>query len=106
MSDFYSNAEDDDEDDIDQHAAVRSSSHALQIELCILLILFFRKIAAHVFSVPASSAAVEREFNFTGNIITQKGSKLAPDVVNDMIFNHSYKLYQQGLDDTDNFALH
>ncbi|CAF1114683.1 unnamed protein product [Rotaria sp. Silwood1] len=33
INDFYSNAEDNDEDDIDQQSALRSSSHALEIEL-------------------------------------------------------------------------
>ena len=28
------------------------------------------KVAARVFSVPATSAAVERQFSFTGDIIT------------------------------------
>jgi hypothetical protein len=53
------------------------------------------KVAARVFAVPATSAAVEREFSFSGNIITQKRSKLSPDTVNDIVFNHSYKIYKQ-----------
>ncbi|CAF4128982.1 unnamed protein product [Rotaria socialis] len=53
------------------------------------------------FSVPASSAAVEREFSLAGDLITQKHAKLLPDVVNDMVFNHSFKVHQQGLDNTD-----
>ncbi|CAM4851169.1 unnamed protein product [Rotaria magnacalcarata] len=64
------------------------------------------KIAARIFSVPASSAAVEREFSLAGNIITQKRSKLSPDVVNDMVFNHSFKVHQQGPDSTDKSELH
>ncbi|CAF1016759.1 unnamed protein product [Rotaria sordida] len=134
INDFYSNAEDNDEDDIDQQSALRASSHALEIELYIKQGLdkstnsdeslqeeynplsfwknmhssysILSKIAARVFSVPASSAAVEREFSLAGNIVTQKRSTLSPDVVNDMVFNHSYKVYQQGLDNTDKFELH
>ncbi|CAF3311282.1 unnamed protein product [Rotaria socialis] len=49
----------------------------------------------------ASSAAVEREFSLAGDLITQKRAKLLPDVVNDMVFNHSFKVHQQGLDNTD-----
>ena len=52
----------------------------------------FSKVAARVLGVPASSAGVEREFSLAGNIITEKWAKLSPDFVNDMVFNHSYKL--------------
>ncbi|CAF1381002.1 unnamed protein product [Rotaria sordida] len=41
-----------------------------------------------VLAVPAASAAVEREFSFTDNTITQKRSKLPPDSGNDIVFNH------------------
>ncbi|CAF1400281.1 unnamed protein product [Rotaria sordida] len=43
---------------------------------------------ARVLAVPAASAAVECEFSFTDNTITQKCSKLSPDSVNDIVFNH------------------
>ncbi|CAF1149948.1 unnamed protein product [Rotaria sordida] len=43
---------------------------------------------ARVLAVPATSAAVEREFSFTDNTITQKLSKLPPDSGNDIVFNH------------------
>ncbi|CAF4063000.1 unnamed protein product [Rotaria sordida] len=54
----------DDEDHGDQYATVR------------------------VLAVPATSAAVEREFSFTDNTITQKRSKLPSDTGNDIVFNH------------------
>ncbi|CAF1070392.1 unnamed protein product [Rotaria sordida] len=41
-----------------------------------------------VLAVPATSAAVEREFSFTDNTITQKRSKLPSDTGNDIVFNH------------------
>ena len=44
------------------------------------------KIAKRIFAVPATSAAVEREFSLTGNIITKKRSRLSPDIVDDIIF--------------------
>lgn len=53
------------------------------------------KLAARVLSEPATSGAVEREFSFTGNIITQKRSRLSPDTVNDIVFNHSYEFYKK-----------
>ncbi|CAF3998970.1 unnamed protein product [Rotaria sordida] len=43
---------------------------------------------ARVLAVPTTSAAVEREFSFTDNTITQKRSKLSPDSGNDIVFNH------------------
>ncbi|CAF1070379.1 unnamed protein product [Rotaria sordida] len=46
------------------------------------------KTTARVLAVPAASAAVEREFSFTDNTITQKRSKLPPDSGNDIVFNH------------------
>jgi hypothetical protein len=130
MNDFYCNEEDDDEDDVDQDTALRSSSHALEIELYIKqgadkstkttdsleeneynplsfwqkmhsFYAVLSKVAARVFGVPATSAAVEREFSLAGNIITQKRSKLCPDTVNDIVFNHSYQVYQQKCDAND-----
>ncbi|CAF1110190.1 unnamed protein product [Adineta ricciae] len=52
------------------------------------------KVAARVLAVPATSSAVEREFSFTGNIITQKRSRLCPNTVNDIVCNHSYALFK------------
>jgi len=127
MTEFYANAEDA-EDDIDQGEALKYSSHALEIELYVKQafnklseddnehqgeseynpLSFWKKmhssypilskVAARVLAVPASSAAVERQFSFTGNIITQKRAKLCPDVVNDMVFHHSFKRYQAKLE--------
>ncbi|CAM4833825.1 unnamed protein product [Rotaria magnacalcarata] len=53
------------------------------------------KIAKRVFSVPASSAGVEREFSLAGNIITKKRSRLSPETVNDIIFQNSFEKYNQ-----------
>jgi hypothetical protein len=132
MTDFYLNAGDDDEDDIDQNTSLRSSSHALEIEFYKSTktpdspeeeeeeeynpLSFWKKMhssypilskeAARVFGVPTSSAAVEREFSLAGNIITQKRSKLSPDAVNDMVFNHSYKMYKEKFDHTNKGELH
>ncbi|CAF1037317.1 unnamed protein product [Adineta steineri] len=100
MIDFYSNAEDDEDDDIAQNIALRSSAHALEIEVYIKQgsgestkildsleeaeeynpLSFWKKmyssysvllkVAARIIGVLASSAAVEREFSLVGNIIT------------------------------------
>lgn len=123
MTEFYSNAEDD-EEEIDQDGSSKSSSHALEIDLYVKQpfiksseggggreeegeynpLVFWRKmhssypilskVAARILAVPASSAAVERQFSLTGNIITQKRARLCPDMVNDMVFQHSFKKYQ------------
>ena len=45
------------------------------------------KATARVLAVPATNAAVEREFSFTDNTITQKRSKLLLDSGNDIVFN-------------------
>jgi hypothetical protein len=122
MTDFYINTENDEENDDDQQASSKTSSHIIEIDLYLKYgsdkttafnddqaeeynpLLFWKKkqasypvlakVAARVFAVPATSAAVEREFSFSGNIITQKRSKLSPDTVNDIVFSHSYKMYK------------
>ena len=53
------------------------------------------KVVARVFSVLATSAAVERKLNIEGNIITQKWTKLSPDTVNDIVFNYPLTKYKQ-----------
>ncbi len=107
MTDFYINAENNDNDD-GQQASSKTSSHVIEIDLYLKHgsdkttseinngrieeynpLSFWKKrhtsypilakVAARVFAVPATSAAVEREFSFSGNIITQKRSKLSPD---------------------------
>jgi hypothetical protein len=45
--------------------------------------------------VPATSAAVEREFSLAGNIITKKRSRLSPETVNDIIFQNSFEKYNR-----------
>jgi hypothetical protein len=53
------------------------------------------RIAKRVFAVPATSAAVEREFSLAGNIITKKRSRLSPETVNDIIFLNSFERYKK-----------
>ncbi|CAF3806925.1 unnamed protein product [Rotaria sordida] len=53
------------------------------------------KIAKRVFAVPATSAAVEREFSLAENIVTKKCSKLSPETVNDIIFQKSFEKYKR-----------
>lgn len=53
------------------------------------------RIAKRVFAVPATSAAVEREFSLAGNIITKKRSRLSPETVNDIIFLNSFERYNK-----------
>jgi hypothetical protein len=110
---------DDDEDDTNQQGSSKSSSHLMAIDLCLKYgsdkttvmttsgqeneeynpLTFWKKkhtsypilakVAARVFSVPATSAAVEREFSLADNIVTQKRARLSPDTVNDIVFNHA-----------------
>ncbi|CAF1445059.1 unnamed protein product, partial [Didymodactylos carnosus] len=130
MNEFYLNAEDDDEDESDRDTTLRSSSHALEIELYInqgsdkstkatdgveeeeynplsfwgkmhSTYPVLSKVATRVLAVPAASAAVEREYSHPGNIITQKRSKLSPDAVNEIVFNNSYKKYHGKRDHTE-----
>lgn len=53
------------------------------------------RIAKRVFAVPATSAAVEREFSLAGNIVTKKRSRLSPETVNDIIFLNSFEKYDK-----------
>lgn len=47
------------------------------------------KLAKKIFSIPCSSAAVEREFSAAGQIVTQRRSSLEPGTINDIIFLRS-----------------
>jgi len=51
---------------------------------------YLSKLALQVHSIPASSAAAERSFSLTGNVITEKRSRLVPKSVDSLIFLHSY----------------
>lgn len=53
------------------------------------------KIAKRIFAVPATSAAVEREFSSAGNLVTKKRSRLSPEMVNDIIFQHSFDKHRR-----------
>lgn len=123
MMDFYINAENNDHDS-DQQTSSKTSCHAIEIDLYLKHgsdkttatindgqtdeynpLSFWKKrhgsypvlarVAARVFAVPATSAAVERQFSFSGNIFTQKLSRLSPDMVNDIVFNHSHKTFKE-----------
>jgi hypothetical protein len=47
------------------------------------------RLAARCFCIPCSSAAVERQFSCTGQIITQRRANLDPVTVNNIIFLRS-----------------
>ncbi|CAF1164306.1 unnamed protein product [Didymodactylos carnosus] len=47
------------------------------------------KLARRVFSIPASSTAVERTFSSAGNVISQRRTNLSPSTVNDIILVRS-----------------
>lgn len=47
------------------------------------------RLARKYYSIPCSSAAVERQFSATGQIITQRRSNLDPSTVNDIVFIRS-----------------
>ncbi|CAF4130107.1 unnamed protein product [Rotaria sordida] len=110
-ADFYFNLEIDDEDYADQHGSSKASSHTLEIDLHFKhgadkmpsltnsgqeneeynRLSFWKMkhvsypivamVATRVLTVLATRAAVEREFSFTGNIITQKYSKSSSDTL-------------------------
>ena len=127
MTDFYLSTENNDDESAAQQSALRASSYEAEIELYLKhetdqvhvstaagqqteehnSLDFWKKkhssypilakVAARVLGVPATSATVEREFNFTGNVITQKRSRLSPDTVNDITVNHSHNIYKKKL---------
>ncbi|CAF1384985.1 unnamed protein product, partial [Rotaria sp. Silwood1] len=103
-TDFYFNLEIDDEDYADQHGSSKASSNTLKIDLHFkhsagkmssltnssqeneeynrlsfwkmkhVSYLIVAMVATRVLTVLATRAAVEREFSFTGNIITQNAT--------------------------------
>ncbi|CAM2722852.1 unnamed protein product [Rotaria socialis] len=124
MTEFYMNEEYDDDDDSNgTHSSSKAAAHLIEIDMYQKYgvdqttsepgeevteynpLSFWKKkhdsypvlakVAARILAVPATSAAVEREFSFTGNIITQKRARLSPDTVNDIVFNHSYNMYKK-----------
>jgi hypothetical protein len=121
MTDFYLITE---KDDVDGQGSSKTSSHEMEIDLYLKHgsdkattinseqeveeynpLSFWKmkqasypvlaKVAARILAVPATSGAVEREFSFTGNVITPKRSRLSPDTVNDIVFNHSYGIHRK-----------
>jgi hypothetical protein len=47
------------------------------------------RLACRFFSIPCSSAAVERQFSAAGQIVTQRRSNLEPSTVNNILFLRS-----------------
>ncbi|CAF3463606.1 unnamed protein product [Rotaria socialis] len=124
ITEFYLNTENDDEDHVDQHGSSKAASHMIEIDLYLKHGLdkatisaesgqeneefnplsfwknkhgsypILAKVAALVLGVSATSAAVEREFSFAGNIIRQERPRLSRDTVNDIVFNHSFLMYK------------
>ncbi len=47
------------------------------------------RLACRLFSIPCSSAAVERQFSAAGQIVTQRRSNLEPSTVNNILFLRS-----------------
>ena len=47
------------------------------------------RLAKRTFAVPCSSAALERQFSATGQIVTQRRSNLDPSTANNLIFLRS-----------------
>lgn len=126
MTAFYMNEEYDDDENSGTNSSSKAAAHLIEIDMYLKYgvdqtttvepgdenaeynpLSFWKKkhtsypvlakVAARILAVPATSAAVEREFSFTGNIITQKRARLSPDTVNDIVFNHSYNLYKKNL---------
>ncbi|CAF0739344.1 unnamed protein product, partial [Didymodactylos carnosus] len=54
-----------------------------------LKLLLLARVARRIFSIPATSAAVERLFSASGNLITPIRANLDPDTVNNSIFIRS-----------------
>jgi len=50
---------------------------------------YLAKLARKIFSVPCSSAPLEREFSAAGQLVIQRRSNLAPTTVNDILFLRS-----------------
>ena len=49
------------------------------------------RLARRYFSIPCSSAAVERQFSAAGQIVTQRRSNLDPSTVNNILFLRSFE---------------
>lgn len=47
------------------------------------------RLACRIFSIPCSSAAVERQFSAAGQVITQRRFNLDPSTVNNILFLRS-----------------
>jgi hypothetical protein len=56
-------------------------------------------LARRVFSIPVTSAAVERQFSSAGITINQRRSSLDPDTVNDILFVRSVQTLLESIPD-------
>jgi len=50
---------------------------------------YLSKLARRLFSIPATSAGVERQFSAGGLLINERRSSLNPDTVENVLFVHS-----------------
>ena len=46
-------------------------------------------LARHLYSIPATSAGVERQFSSTGVLVNERRSSLNPDTIEDVLFVRS-----------------
>ena len=53
------------------------------------------KLARRIYSIPCTSAAVEREFSVAGQIVNQRRSNLDPTTVNNILFLRSIENNKQ-----------
>ena len=132
MTEFYLNAENDDEDYAEQHESSKPASHMIQIDTYLKhgfdtttmteesgqeneeynSLPFWKnkhssypvlaKVGARVLDALATSTAVECQFSFAGNIISQRRARISPDTVNDIVFHRSYNIYKRRFSKTSN----
>lgn len=118
MTDFHLSTDDDDDESAARQCASKASSHETVTELYIKRgtdevhvstaagqqnegynpLHYWKKkhssypisakVVPRILGVPTTSAAVEREFSFAGNFITEKRSRFSPDTVNGIVFNY------------------
>lgn len=60
-----------------------------------LLLPNLSKLSRQIFSIPASSAAVERSFSAAGLVISQRRTNLSPSTINDILLVRSAAIYHK-----------
>ena len=50
---------------------------------------YLAKLARHIYSIPATSAGVERQFSSAGVLVNERRSSLNPDTIEDVLFVRS-----------------